>query len=322
MSRKNRIIFLLQIMSHCVIVFKKWGDIMKIYTKKLIALLISGIMCVSTAPIISAANVSGDVDGNGAVNSSDALQILQYTIGIEPKGFNKSAADINGDGKINSYDALKVLQKVVGMISTVPSSKAEIVNYYNNSIINACKQPNLTVTKSEAVNIVVDSVSPNNDTVMKVCNNMVQKYAVPDKQTRTFINGKSSNGTNASNFCIKTALQPEGVKSATISKNGDNYDVTIVTIEENATFDTIPTYVNQCAYPLMFNSLDISPAVITSADATYPGVTLKATINSNGLVLKSSADMPIICTVGGKAMVFSIKATAHGNWTQSATYTY
>lgn len=78
-----------------------------------------------------AAYVSGDVDGNGAVNSADALVILNHSIG-EAKIAGKAtddhtaaddtivrttAADVSKDGKINSTDALYILNFKVGNIS-------------------------------------------------------------------------------------------------------------------------------------------------------------------------------------------------------------
>lgn len=60
-----------------------------------------------------------DVDGDGKVNSIDALQILNYSVGKTgairgtEKLFN---ADTNADGRINAIDALNVLRISVGII--------------------------------------------------------------------------------------------------------------------------------------------------------------------------------------------------------------
>lgn len=59
-------------------------------------------------------SVLGDIDGNAAVNSSDALNLLEYTIGKKKlSDLKKLSADFNGDGKIDSSDALGVLQFAV-----------------------------------------------------------------------------------------------------------------------------------------------------------------------------------------------------------------
>lgn len=59
----------------------------------------------------------GDVNFDSAVNSADALMILEYSVG--KRSFNtqqKAVADYNSDGYINSMDALAVLQKATGLI--------------------------------------------------------------------------------------------------------------------------------------------------------------------------------------------------------------
>lgn len=57
-----------------------------------------------------------DVNGDGRVNSSDALIVLQYAVDMENSiktEEQKLCADTNGDGKINSYDALIILKIAV-----------------------------------------------------------------------------------------------------------------------------------------------------------------------------------------------------------------
>lgn len=60
-----------------------------------------------------------DVDGDGLINSSDALLILQYSTGLYdkiPTENQKINADTDGDGEINSSDALTILQISIGQI--------------------------------------------------------------------------------------------------------------------------------------------------------------------------------------------------------------
>ena len=72
---------------------------------------------VFTSSAVSAfAAYMGDADNNSAVNSMDALIVLQYSTGIK----NLSAAqialcDMTGDGKVNSTDALHILQTSTGL---------------------------------------------------------------------------------------------------------------------------------------------------------------------------------------------------------------
>ena len=54
----------------------------------------------------------GDVNGDGDVDTRDAIAILKYVVGITPEGFN-AAADYNNDGDVDTRDAIAILKKVV-----------------------------------------------------------------------------------------------------------------------------------------------------------------------------------------------------------------
>ena len=59
-------------------------------------------------------SVKGDTDMNGKVNSTDALAVLQYSVGATTLGpARRLSGDMTGDGKLNSTDALAILQFVV-----------------------------------------------------------------------------------------------------------------------------------------------------------------------------------------------------------------
>ena len=59
----------------------------------------------------------GDVDGDGAVSASDALEVLKSVVGkVTFTDDQKLAADVTGDGKADAADALDILKKVVGKI--------------------------------------------------------------------------------------------------------------------------------------------------------------------------------------------------------------
>ncbi len=65
----------------------------------------------------------GDVNGNGAVNSTDARLVLQYTVKkIDQTKLNLAAADVDGNGRVDSTDARLILQFTVGKIKTFPNS--------------------------------------------------------------------------------------------------------------------------------------------------------------------------------------------------------
>ena len=61
-------------------------------------------------------NGIGDIDGDGGLNSADALAVLQYSTGSRKlSSLELQFADMNGDGSINSSDALVILKISVGI---------------------------------------------------------------------------------------------------------------------------------------------------------------------------------------------------------------
>lgn len=97
-------------------------------------------MIVSSMPYAFAAQ-RGDVDGNGKVNSLDALTVLQYAVGMTDK-IDESKADVDGSGKINSTDALIILQISVGMLTGIKAGFIYLDNEssaYDKNFMQAAK---------------------------------------------------------------------------------------------------------------------------------------------------------------------------------------
>ncbi len=203
-------------------------------------------------------------------------------------------------------------------------SKEQIVSYYNNAIKATAKAAKLSVTKKEVIDIQVDTMKPDSNTLKNIINeNVLSKYAKPTTESKSFTNGVASDKTKAEDYLPRTRLQSAGVKSASITKSGSNYVVTIVTIAEKTTLENpTPKYADQCAAPLDLASVDLGPIKVVQADINYPGVTLKATVNANGTLVSSSIDQPL--NGSGTANVIGLKpsATVHGAWTQQNTYKY
>lgn len=91
--------------------------------KKLIAIISAAVIVAAmlVPAAFAAQNVYGDVTGDGKVNSSDALMILQSSVGLKKLSKNqKTAADVDGNDKVNSADALLVLNYSVGNIDVFP----------------------------------------------------------------------------------------------------------------------------------------------------------------------------------------------------------
>lgn len=59
--------------------------------------------------------VTGDINGDGIINSADLLKIRQHLIGVKPlNGIYFTASDINYDNTVNSADLLRIRQHLIG----------------------------------------------------------------------------------------------------------------------------------------------------------------------------------------------------------------
>ena len=57
--------------------------------------------------------IPGDANGDGKVNITDAVAIVDYILGNRMEGFNEAAADVNNDTKINITDAVAVVDIIL-----------------------------------------------------------------------------------------------------------------------------------------------------------------------------------------------------------------
>lgn len=91
---------------------------------------ISAIIAVSTAfslGLTAQARFVGDVNKDNSVNSSDALEVLSYSVGKIDK-IDETRADVNEDKLINSSDALLILQISVGTYKGALEINDDIAN--------------------------------------------------------------------------------------------------------------------------------------------------------------------------------------------------
>ncbi len=58
--------------------------------------------------------IKGDANGDGEVNVSDIVEIVNYIMGKPSANFKQAAADLNGDGEINVTDIVKVVSIIMG----------------------------------------------------------------------------------------------------------------------------------------------------------------------------------------------------------------
>ncbi len=56
---------------------------------------------------------AGDANGDGSIDTDDAVLILKYVVGYDDDNFNIEFADINSDGKVDTDDVVQILKYVV-----------------------------------------------------------------------------------------------------------------------------------------------------------------------------------------------------------------
>lgn len=94
--------------------------------KKLLVMVLTVVLAFSAAASVFAAGLDyGDVNGDGQINSSDALMVLRSSVGVVELSKNeKLAADVDANGAINSTDALLILKYSVGSIDVFPAEES------------------------------------------------------------------------------------------------------------------------------------------------------------------------------------------------------
>lgn len=71
------------------------------------------------------AAVWGDVNGDGSIDTADAVMVLQYAANlIGQDGLDAVAADVNGDGAVDTADAVLILQRAAELIDVFPHEAA------------------------------------------------------------------------------------------------------------------------------------------------------------------------------------------------------
>ena len=61
----------------------------------------------------------GDANGDGKIDSRDAVVIKKYVAGFTGFAIDLEASDVNADGKVDTRDAVKILKKKVGFDVTL-----------------------------------------------------------------------------------------------------------------------------------------------------------------------------------------------------------
>lgn len=134
--------------------------------KRIFSLFLA-IICAFAFASTASARLVGDINSDGKANSTDALLILRYSVGLSAE-FNEKYADVNSDGKINSGDALVILKIAVGSYDgDLEVDDGELVTSYVSDVVQpiiSTKEFTLkTETESEGKPVVATTMVRQDD---------------------------------------------------------------------------------------------------------------------------------------------------------------
>ncbi len=215
-------------------------------TKRLSAVLLSLILLLTLVTLPVAAeesvqqDIKGDVDGDGNVNSSDALLVLKHAVKkSELTGKPLQQADVNKDGSINSSDALVILKIAVGIEGEdpKPSSKEDIVALYNTSLVNSSEQDKLVLEGFTDFSVKVNKFlvdGEEDEELTEILEESLNETEYEDLEL-TFINGETADGVKVEDVLSSLEVSLDAVDTATVVPHGDGYKVTLNLYPESET---------------------------------------------------------------------------------------
>lgn len=256
--------------------------------KKIISVLLALCMLLSLSSAVFAASAKGDVDGDGKVNSSDALTVLQYAVG-QKKTIDKTKADLNGDGLINSGDALIILQICVGIVFVPPTGTEETVNLYNSALKKAYFSEKLTL----------DYTHYDKGTLENLTKKTKEDFNEDFSTKLIFKNGINTSNELEITYCAPGyEIDPKGVAKATVTETTNGYKVVVTLKAETTNAFDFPLYNNQ-AFGFSYIEGDIK-----SGTTKYTGTVFTLELDKNGNAKSIEMKMPYVVdyvqTIGGK----------------------
>ncbi len=280
--------------------------------KKFISVL-SALSIAAALSVGSSAALLGDVNNDGKINSTDALCVLQYSVGITVKNFDELNADVTKDGQINSADALKILRISVGLekAEEASSTKSETVKAYNAALAKTYQQvKQATITQSESG--------------MYTLNGKSEQFNTPStSKTGDFKNGVDEDNLPAYAYGPDTKLTESMIDSASVTKLSDGYKVRLVMKSEKVDVKKDSVYNTAGGFPFEFGYDGTPIKEYTSGSVTYSGTVIEATIDASGRVKELSVKTPYNSEFTMKQRIGKVdKITEKGETVYYATFTF
>lgn len=245
----------------------------------------------------------GDVNGDGKINSGDALAVLQYATGIVKLSSDAlTIADVSADKKVNSADALMILQYATGIIKTfpaesqkdddkIPESKAEILAFYKdiakkNSDVSCYQAFNLkkinlgsTVISSILTPMIKDVISSNSKDIPRFPGDM-NVFCEDDIISAAFKKADNGNVT----ITLKLKDQTDGLE-------GEKYEGTVG--HGIGVVGNVPQLLKD-------NNVTIADISKASGEITYTNAVITITADKDGMLIKGGCKWSYTATAWAK----------------------
>ena len=225
---------------------------------------------------------------------------------------------INSDGNLqDGKDSLFLQEGQASSGNTLPDvsgwSIAQIISKAKDAV-NKTKayNGNLTVNHSESFTANVTECSAGG-IIRTVVDLMIGWVVKPIEETLVFQNGKAVNSEGETVPIILPkrngfSLSESGVESATVKKQGNEYVIKIILVEESVGMYDVPKHNAGAVGYLDVANFDISFMEVDSADIVYKGSSIELRINADGYVTYANYKIPL--QIDGSAHRGSISGSA------------
>ena len=271
------------------------------------------------------AAVGGDVsaDENNDAVSDIPSDVTDDAVTEEPVEGDETVPEENTDAAAPDEEtATTAADKNETKNDPTAYSKEQAVKFYTDSMKKSFNAPKATIKTSQTIGISVDEMDPK--AAEKLAKKIVNAYAKTTESTRSFAKGIATDDGKgkAADHAFPADLDPKGAKTATVTKKGNDYEINILVVPEDATLEKFPVYNRQCSFPLNLATVDLFGLTITQADFTYEGTKIKATVGADGYVKYAEVYMPLAGKGGGNFIGIGGSATVSGYMKKTATFTY
>ena len=110
---------------------------------------------------VAADYIRGDLNGDGAFNTSDAALAMQISLGdMQPEGPHMDAGDINGDGEIDSADVVSIMRLAVGLpINPLENNLMPGTRGMSTGGQHTIALPEITASPGESVTLPLEAIN-------------------------------------------------------------------------------------------------------------------------------------------------------------------